>query len=79
MKITHNNIDLEVDFAYFPEEPMVMYYKDGSGHPGSPAYIEINSVEYNGVDVTDIYEENDLLEEIEEIILENYDTEWEFY
>ena len=27
-----------------PAEPMVRYYRDGSGYPGSPAYAELVSV-----------------------------------
>lgn len=39
-------VDLKVTVD--PGEPMVMYYRDGSGHPGSPAGIqEIVSSEYN--------------------------------
>lgn len=33
-------LDLTVEFDYYPGEPMVMYYSDGSGYPGSPAMAE---------------------------------------
>ncbi len=35
---------IEVEGIYYPEEPMVMYYADGSGYPGSPAEFEINDI-----------------------------------
>lgn len=28
----------------YPYEPMVRYYPDGSGYPGSPAYAELDTV-----------------------------------
>ncbi len=30
-------VDAELDFDFEPGEPMVRYYPDGSGYPGSPA------------------------------------------
>lgn len=44
---------LEVTGFYTPEEKMVMYYKDGSGHPGSPSEFEIEKVELVEGDFTD--------------------------
>lgn len=73
MNITFKGVDLKVDFNYIPEEPMVMYYPDGSGHPGSAEEYEINEIIFQGVDVYEIYESLDLLSEIEEEIDRNYD------
>ncbi len=45
MRTIHIDIDdfsLEITGEYVPEEPTVWYYKDGSGHPGSPSYFEFN-------------------------------------
>lgn len=33
-------LELSVSGVYIPEEPMVRYYKDGTGYPGSPACID---------------------------------------
>jgi hypothetical protein len=41
-----------IDFTICPEEPMVMYYRDGSGYPGSPAYIESFAVRLLSLDDT---------------------------
>ena len=35
---------LQVGYTYYPEEPMVRYYPDGSGHPGCAASVEIECV-----------------------------------
>ena len=37
---------LHVEGSYTPEEPMVMYYKDGTGHPGTPSEFEIDQIWY---------------------------------
>jgi len=37
-------LEIEIEYDYNPEEPMVRYYSDGSGYPGSPAYFEITHV-----------------------------------
>jgi hypothetical protein len=38
-------IDLaDIDYKATKAEPMVMYYRDGSGYPGSPAECEVHAV-----------------------------------
>lgn len=37
---------LTVGYTYRPEEKTVMYYSDGSGHPGCLASLEIEYVTY---------------------------------
>ena len=44
-----DNIEIEgiilvVYYEYEAEEREITYYPDGSGHPGSPAYVEIESI-----------------------------------
>jgi len=53
MKLIIDGIEFDVDFDYTPGEPMVMYYADGSGYPGSDPEIEINSITHKGTDFTD--------------------------
>ena len=44
----------EIYFWYEAEEPMRMYYPDGSGHPGSPSIVEIDKIfNEDGCDITD--------------------------
>lgn len=38
------SLDVEIQAHVYPAEPMVRYYRDGSGYPGAPAYAEIISV-----------------------------------
>lgn len=35
---------IEVTGIYTPEEPMVRYYADGSGYPGSPSEFDITDI-----------------------------------
>ena len=44
IEITYEGYDLEVTFEYSPGEEMVMYYPDGTGHPGSAPEITLGSV-----------------------------------
>lgn len=59
------DVNLEVSGYYSPEEPMVMYYGDGSGYPGSSADFEIETVTVEGVDIYDL-----LSEHVKQIIAE---------
>tara|TARA_R110002020_G_scaffold1878_1_gene8599 strand:- start:7799 stop:8014 length:216 start_codon:yes stop_codon:yes gene_type:complete len=69
MTIIYYGVELQVDYKHCAEEPMIMYYGDGTGYPGSPAEVELLSTEVNGVDITDILLEKQI-EEIENIILD---------
>ena len=67
--ITYNGLNLTVTGEYEPEEATVLYYPDGSGHPGTPASFEIKEVfiqEWNITDAIPLLQ----LEEIETLILE---------
>jgi len=62
IELNIGGVDITVSGYYSPEEPMVMYYPDGSGHPGYPSTFEIDSIQVNGTDITqlvsdDIYDE----------------------
>jgi hypothetical protein len=50
--ITIKGIQFNADFDYTPAEPEVWYYKDGSGHPGTPAEVEVISLHHDGHDWT---------------------------
>lgn len=71
--ITHQNIQLEVEYIYEPYEAQTLEY------PGSPENVEVEEIYYNGTDVYKIYEENDLLEEISDLILKDRkDDEYDY-
>ncbi len=40
-----------IDYDYDPGEPMVRYYRDGSGYPGSPATVAAFNVEVTSADI----------------------------
>lgn len=45
---------IEVEGTYYPEEPMVMYYPDGSGYPGSPSEFEIQDIKITKGNLCDL-------------------------
>jgi hypothetical protein len=67
-EITYKDVELTVEFEYCPAEPVVMYFKDGSGDPGCDACCEIQEIFEGGVDVWEKYK--DKLEFIEDEIFE---------
>lgn len=50
IKCTHRGCDEEYEYDYriTPGEPMVRYYADGSGHPGSGPEVEVTESEFTG-------------------------------
>jgi hypothetical protein len=74
--IKYRGVEITVDGYYTPEEPMVMYYDDGSGYPGSPAEMEIHDIKYFDVSVKDLYESLDVITEIEDLIIEKLNREY---
>ena len=72
-EIEIDGITLSVDYYYDKGEPMVMYYPDMSGHPGSPPSVEIYGVYADGE--TDIYEllSDRVIDTIQETILGFYE------
>tara|TARA_R110000796_G_scaffold57012_1_gene131835 strand:+ start:193 stop:417 length:225 start_codon:yes stop_codon:yes gene_type:complete len=46
--------EVTISFDYQPEEPVVMYYPDGSGNPGYPASVDNISVYWKELDITEL-------------------------
>ena len=65
--------ELEVTFTYTPEEAEVRYYRDGSGHPGTPSQIDIESVIFKGREVINLLPQN-VFEKIEEILYDRMEN-----
>lgn len=67
-------ITFQVDYYYDKGEPMVMYYSDMSGHPGSPPSVEIEGIFVEDTE-TCLYEvlQDDVIDKIEEKIIESYE------
>lgn len=70
--VTIDDVCLFVEYDYIPEEPMVMYYPDGSGHPGSAAEVQVLKAYAGEVDVFNLLSQGQI-EDIEIQILESYD------
>ena len=80
---TIEKADVEINYDYQPEEAMVMYYSDGSGYPGCPASVSINSVIWTtndgdpnrtvdiNVDVQDLLDQLGLFDMLEELCFED--------
>jgi hypothetical protein len=73
--IEYKGIEFDVEFNYNPPEPMVMYYKDGTGYPGCEAEIEIQYIKHKGTCFYDILEDN--ITEIEQLVWK--ELEEDFY
>jgi hypothetical protein len=68
-EIEVHDVKLSVEYYYHVGEPMVMYYPDGSGHPGEPPSAEIQAVYAGDVDIYELLSA-DMLDYIEQKIIE---------
>jgi hypothetical protein len=71
-EIEFRGVILDVELDYEPSEPMVMYYSDGSGYPGSPAGIGIINIKIENQDVMELLE--DYLDEITDLLFEKLES-----
>ena len=62
------DINLNVNYYYNPGERMVMYFSDGTGHPGEPPSVEIQAVYAGDVDIYELLEA-DILDYIEQKLI----------
>jgi len=64
---------IEIEGTYYPEEPMVMYYADGSGYPGSPSEFEIQNIKITKGNLCDLIDylngNTDLWEHLTELVI----------
>jgi hypothetical protein len=68
--LTISDIYLEVTGYYYPEEPTEWYDDNMSGHPGSYADFEIQSVKVEGIDILAIISD-EVYDEITNKVIEN--------
>ena len=71
-EIKIHGVKVNVNYYYSKGEPMVMYYPDGSGHPGEPPSAEIQAVYAGNVDIYELLSA-DMLDYIEQKIIELHD------
>ena len=67
--LTVRDVPLTVSYYHHAGEPMVMYYKDGLGHPGEPPSIEIQAVYAGEIDIYELLDA-DMLDYIEQKLIE---------
>lgn len=70
LSINVGGVDVTVSGYYSPEEPMVMYYPDGSGYPGCAAEFELQSVQVDGNEIINLISD-EIFEEIVEKAIEH--------
>ena len=68
--LTISDVYLEVTGYYYPEEPTEWYDDNMSGHPGSYADFEIQSVKVEGIDITQLISD-EVYDEITNKVIEN--------
>jgi hypothetical protein len=59
---------LTVSGTYYPEEPAEMYDGNMEGYPGCDSEFEIDSIQVNGTDITELVSDDVYNEIIEKII-----------
>ena len=69
IELNIGGIDITVSGEYYPEEPREMYDGNMEGYPGYPAEFNIDSIQVNGKDITDIVSD-DVFDEIREKAIE---------
>ena len=67
--LTVRDVPLTVSYYNNAGEPAVMYYKDGSGHPGEPPSIEAQAVYAGEIDIYELLDA-DMLDYIEGKLIE---------
>lgn len=80
IEIIYKQLPLTVKYTFIKGEPMVRYYKDGSGYPGSGDEVDIYGAYHCGEDISNFIDELARLDldpwyEIEELILEKINNE----
>ena len=72
MELTVEYLGLEFELSghYSPEEPMVMYYKDGSGYPGCSSEFEVTLVTINGKNAELLIEKLDAWNDLAELAIQ---------
>ena len=54
VEVTICELELTVSGIYHPEEPRVLYDENMEGYPGAPAEFELETVQLEGIDITEL-------------------------
>ena len=73
IEVSIYDVKLEVSGTYYPEEPSQMYDGNMEGYPGSYAEFEIDSINLEGINITELVSD-EVYEKIIEIVIENQEN-----
>jgi hypothetical protein len=68
VEINIAGVDVTVSGWYSPEEPMIKYDSNMEGYPGCDSEFEIDSIQVNGTDITELVSDEIYNEIIEKVI-----------
>ena len=66
--LTISDVYLEVSGYYYPEEPTEWYDGNMEGYPGAPAEFEIETIELEGIEISQIISDEVYNKIIEQVI-----------
>lgn len=74
-----DNLEIEVEGNYYPEEHEVRYYQDGSGYPGCASSFQITNLTITNGNLLDLIDNMngnlDLWEYLEELTIKEIENE----
>ena len=82
IEISHSLLSVSIAYKFWQGEPMVRYYPDGSGYPGSPAEFELLSVHVDKWTVGNDARDRDyswLWEVLDQVAYGYVDDNWDEY
>jgi hypothetical protein len=68
LEVTVHDVTMDVSGYYTPEEPRVWYDGNMEGYPGAPAEFEIETVELEGIEISQIISDEVYEKIIEQVI-----------
>ena len=82
MGVTQGALEVDLSYDFYPGEPMVRYYSDGSGYPGSPPHIDLTGVHVRSWTVAGEKRQRDghwVWETLDELALVFVEDNWEYF
>jgi hypothetical protein len=67
--IDYDGVNFEIEYDFYPSEPRVYNYGDGSGYAGSEAQIDLHSIKINEYEVYDVLQES-VIDKLYDLLIE---------